>query len=455
MRLLVLVITLFITQLGFAQYPSFTLYPVNPLLINPAFTGVHGQSEISLNHRQQWLGIENAPSVSTFQFDRAFTPQISLGLQARQVSRGALNTSLGNILFAYKVLLGQKTSLNFGLAGGLVSYGINSRSHYNPADPAVQNLLQGGINSDLRFGTNYHFKGLNLGVTFTEMLRNRASEAFLSDQGNVQFYENYIVNFDYKIHLKRLPLAIQPFAIYYHDKDLSSYVEGGTLIHYDDLLYLGGSYRQGYGAGVVAGVSVKDFQLSYGYEIASAMVNRVGQGSHEIQLSFKFGQVKEHKKANESQFAQQPDPGSTDTLSQVEPPAKLPEEEDREEEKSRESVVHTIEEASDTVLNTPDTEEPTALINAQHAVYKSGDHPNELPVGYYVVAGAYSNLENAKKGIGVLSSQGVFTGTGYNSDRNLYLVYVYRSDDLAKTREARDRYRKKIILKEAWLLQIK
>ena len=457
MRLLVLVVTLFISQFSFAQHPSFTLYPVNPLLINPAFTGIHGQSEVSLNHRQQWLGIENAPSVSTFQFDRAFTPQISLGLQARQLSRGALSTNLGNVLFAYKVLLGKKTSLNFGLAGGIASHGINSNSNYNPADPAVQNLLQGGIKPDLRFGTNYHFKGLNLGVTFTEMLRNRASETFLSDMGDAKFYENYIVNFDYKFRFTSMPLAVQPFAVYYQDKGLSSYVEGGALVHYDDLLYLGGNYRQGYGAGVLAGVSVNNFQLSYGYELASAMVNRVGQGSHEIQLSFRFGKIKEPKKAEEPQFAQQPasEPEPTDTLVQKDLPSEIITEEAPDEKKSREVTAQTTVETNDPENKISVDEKSPTEVDAQHAVYRSGDHPNELPVGYYVIAGAYSDLENAKKGISLFNRHGVFTGTGYNSERNVYFVYVYRSDDLIKTREARDRYRKKAMLKEAWLLQIK
>lgn len=455
MRLIVLVFALFISKVSFAQHPSFSLYPVKPLLINPAFTGVHGRSEVSLHYRQQWLGIENAPSVSTFQFDRAFTPQISLGVQAQQVSQGAINSNRGHILFAYRVLLGKETSLNFGLSGGILSHGLSSQSTYNPADPAVQNLPLGTLSPDLKFGTNYHFRGFNIGITFTEMIANRATQSILNETGEAKFYENYIVNFDYKFKSNSIPLAIQPFAVYYQDHNLSEYVEGGALVHYDDLLYLGGSYRLGYGAGLIAGLSFKDFQLSYGYEMAPTLVDGLGQGSHEILLSFRFGKVIESKTPEVPQFTSQPD-DHEDSLAQenevdktTEPEAPVIEAE-TQDVTAQQSVISTEEE-----LSREETTEPIQTPEPQHAIYLSGDSANELAVGFYVIAGAFTDLSNAQRNASILSKEGVFTGTGYNSERKVYFVYVYRSDDLRKTREARDDFRKKAMLKDAWLLEIR
>lgn len=453
MRLILLVFTLFISQFSFAQHTSFSLYPIKPLLINPAFTGIHGRSEVSLNHRQQWLGIENAPSVSTFQFDRSFTPQVALGVQAQRWTRGAISSNRGNLLFSYKVLLGKSTSLNFGLAGGILSHGLSSQSSYNPADPAIQNLPLGELRPDLSFGTNYRFRGFNLGITFTEMISNRAGQSFPDDQEDAKFYENYIVNFDYKLQLKSLPLAIQPFLLYYQDRALSNYAEGGALLHYNDLVYMGGSYRQESGVGILAGLILKDFQLAYGYEMASAMVNGIGRGSHEIQLNFRFGKMVESPTPN--------DPPKSD------PPI---------------IVDNTVVQSQDTIVSTPtDDEKPTSVkeptnkaisqvdpgekesvveqvteaSEPQHAVYYSGEHNNELAVGFYVIAGAFTDLNNARRNASILSKEGIFAGTGYNSERKVFFVYVYRSDDLNKTREARDRFRKKAMLKDAWLLEIK
>lgn len=444
MRYKVIFLFLLLPQLLFAQHPAFNLYPVNPLLINPAFTGNHGRSEVVLNYRQQWLGIEDAPSVSTFQFDRAVTSQIALGLTAQRISMGAVNTNRGNFLFAYKVLLGKHSNLNFGLSGGISSTGINSRSTYNPADPAIQNLPTGEISPDLKFGTNYRYRGFNLGISFTEMIPNRPYTTQLSDLTELKFYENYIVNLDYKFDFNSLPLALQPFGIYYNDKYLGAHYEAGAVFYYDNLVYLGGLYRQDYGAGVLAGLHYKDFRLGYGYELASNMVNQIGQGSHELQLSFRFGKKPTAKKP------EAPQPEAPQFAEQTTEPVQEPEKPEEAIEQKTE-VQETVEQI--------ETEEQMPVASVEqapdHAVYYSGNHPSELPVGFYVIAGAFDNLENARQNARAFSQDGIFAATGFNSERQLFFVYVYRSDSLEKTKSARSDFRKKAMLKEAWLLEVR
>ena len=416
-----------------AQQPAFSLYPINPLLVNPAFTGAHGRTEIAINHRQQWLGIDNAPAVSTFQFDHAMTPQISLGLQARRIERGAVNTNVGNILFAYNVLMSKNASLHFGLAGGLQSTGLNSNSTFNPSDPAVVNLLTNEMSPDLKFGVNYRMYGLNLGISLTEMIANRPYASNLSDNSDFKFYENYILNVDYKFELNSFPLIIQPFALYHQDKYQGAFYEGGVLMHYNQLIYLGGLYRQEYGMSALAGLNIQDFRLAYAYELAPTMIDQLGQGSHEVLLSYRFGKKAKKKKKEKPQIVNQPEPEETI----LEPEETVVERLETEPEKAEE------EKAKDTAPNT------------QHTVYFSGNHPNELPMGYYVIAGAFDNAEYARANAQKLSKDGVFAGFGYNSERKMHFVYVYRSDQMEKTRDARDDFRKKARLKDAWLLEIR
>ena len=46
----------------FAQQDSFfSLYRFNMNIINPAFAGSEGQNIVSINSRNQWVSIENAP----------------------------------------------------------------------------------------------------------------------------------------------------------------------------------------------------------------------------------------------------------------------------------------------------------------------------------------------------------------------------------------------------------
>jgi type IX secretion system PorP/SprF family membrane protein len=448
MRLILLLHCFFITGWLYAQQPSLNLYPVNPLLVNPAFTGDHGRSQLGFNHKQQWLGIDNAPAVSTFQFDTRIAPHISLGLQAQRFSRGAIQSNSGSLLFAYKVLLGQQTSLNFGLAGGVVSSGINSKSNYNPSDPAISALAEGQLSPDLKFGANYQLMGLNLGITFTEMIQNRPLYNEITELNDPKFYQNYIVNFDYKFQFPASPIGLQPFVQYNQDAHFENYFEGGALIHYNELLYLGGLYRQEYGAGILAGIQIEGLKIAYGYELASQLVNTIGQGSHEIQLAYRFGKLTSASKR------QKEDPQIVKEEEKTEEPVAVMDDEvvtiaANPEIKDQKEAEQADEKAEEIAPFSAEDEKPA------HAVYYLGTTANELPIGFYVIVGAFQDAENARKNAVELGKQGVFSASGYNSDRNLHLVYLYRSDNLDKTKEARDRFRENKLLKDAWLLEIK
>ncbi|WPP51153.1 PorP/SprF family type IX secretion system membrane protein [Catalinimonas niigatensis] len=430
MRNLLLFIFFLVTRISFAQHPVLSHYPVNPSLFNPAFAGYKGLSEILLNHRQQWIGINGAPTVSTFQLSIPFGTRIGAGIRAQRFTRGAINTNTFNGIFAYKVPFGRNTVLTFGLAGGITSTGLNSNSSYNIADPVVAAFSENQIHPDLKFGANYHLRNFNLGITFTEMIFSDIYRTKLADQTDVKFYENYIVNFDYKFKIPASKFSLQPFVLYTEDEYSNPYFEAGSLVKYQEIIYMGGSYRQDYGMSVLTGIQIKKLAIGYGYELASRMVNAIGQGTHEVQLSYRF-----YKSSTVQTKASQ---------------------------QEQHQIAEDVEEVQDELVKEPlDTQEKrdeefTRLEEIPaHTIYHRGDSQNELPVGFYVIAGAYKTQENARKRTTELSKERLFAANAYNSESQLFYVYVYRTNSLKKTMVARDEYRKKASLEDAWLLEIK
>jgi len=439
MRFIMLTIGLCCAQCLYAQQPSYSLYPIHSLLYNPAFTGHHGRSEVSFNHKQQWLGIAEAPTISTFQLHTAVEPQIAFGLQARSFGRGVVRTNTAHALFSYKFMHSRQTGLSLGLASGISHSGLRSEANYNPLDPAVASLAESQITADLKLGINYHYAGFNLGFTLTEIIPQKAYYNPLDVPPQNPFYHNYAVNIDYKFRLPTAQWAVHPFLQYQHFGTSDPFLEGGMLIHYKDLLQLGGLYRHHYGTSVLAGLQWKDFGFHYAYEMASSLVNDLGQGSHEIQLSFRFGkEVSAKAPEKQKQENKQLSIVAKDTVQTV-----------PTEQKAVEARTDTTQ--ADTKPAPENTEE---LV--QHAVYYFSEaQPNELPVGYYVVAGTFKNTENAERLAKSLSQNGFFAASGYNTENQYYLVYVYRSGSIEKTREARDQFRKSKLLKDAWLLEVK
>lgn len=435
----------------FGQHHMTSLYPINPSLANPAFIGYHQRSEIMLNFRQQWLGINEAPQVANFQFNTALTPLLALGVQIQKDKRGPLQTNEANLLVAYRVLLGASSSLNFGLSGGIAKDGLNSKASYNPTDPAISGLLTGKLSPTLKFGTYYQMGGFRLGVTFTEMLPQRPWSVTSDNRVDAKPYENFLLAVDYRLSPSGSPLAVHPFVQYYHDKLIPDYAEAGALIHYRDLVYLGGVYRQQYGPGMLLGLQNKNLRVGYSYEFAPNQVPSLGQGSHQIQISYRFGRLVANRKSRKEEIREEK--GQPNSERNV--PSK-------EEAPSVSDTTTTREQSKETAAS-PNELKPSPEASptepkpspAAPAFYYRGDHLKELMVGFYVVVGSYKTEQNAIRQTNTLRKAGGVIGYGYNSESQFYYVYVHRSSDLKKARSANLEYRKNPLLKDAWVLEIK
>ena len=75
-----LIVTCSILSLKGQEIPIFTHYYANPYIYNPAYVGIEGRPTVSLTHRQQWLGIEDAPITSNLTFHTPIIGGFSMGI---------------------------------------------------------------------------------------------------------------------------------------------------------------------------------------------------------------------------------------------------------------------------------------------------------------------------------------------------------------------------------------
>lgn len=90
----------------------------------------------------------------------------------------------------------------------------------------------------------------------------------------------------------------------------------------------------------------------------------------------------------------------------------------------------------------------------RHETVKRGSHLLELPVGNYVIIGAFGVFDNAVRYADNLHSRGYNTKYGFLSFKGLYYVYLFVSDDINEARKERDNFRRNVIFKDAWLLTV-
>lgn len=186
--------------------------------------------------------------------------------------------------------------------------------------------------------------------------------------------------------------------------------------------------------------------LGYAYEFASQLANTIGQGSHEIQLSIRFGKMKSEKKAI---LAKSPEKEHSGSVNQIKKNSSRPPAKKKKTVKNPETTAKPQQAVTPTAEEQPQEPEPAST------KFNRGTHPDELPSGYFVVVGVFSNKTNAGKAIAAFAQKGFETISGYSSQTKYYYVYVHRSDDIESCIRIRNDYRVKEIFKGAWLLEIK
>ncbi|MEM7041024.1 MAG: type IX secretion system membrane protein PorP/SprF, partial [Bacteroidota bacterium] len=145
-------------QVGAQQDAHYSQYMFNGLVLNPAYAGSREVVTLNMFARQQWIGIDGAPSTQSFS---AHMPLPGLnsgfGITASNDRIGYTSQQWVTTSFAYRMKVG-KGKLAFGLQGGLLNYGIN----WDQAVTVDQNdaVIQGGRENILvpNVGTGVYFQ---------------------------------------------------------------------------------------------------------------------------------------------------------------------------------------------------------------------------------------------------------------------------------------------------------
>ena len=90
----------------------------------------------------------------------------------------------------------------------------------------------------------------------------------------------------------------------------------------------------------------------------------------------------------------------------------------------------------------------------RYEIVKTGTHLLELLPGNYIIVGAFQYFDNAVKYSDQLYDIGQRVKYGYNTQRGLWHVYIYKSDTLAGIRERLAEVRQVPQLQDAWLLTV-
>ena len=273
------------------QLPQFTQFMYNNLVINPAYAGADEALSLTLLHRSQWTGVDNAPTTQSFSAHSLIKKkQIGLGITIIRDEIGVHKNT--NILtnYAYHINLAEKTFLSFGLQVGLT----NLKSDYAslasaPLDPKLVNSINETM---LDFGAGLYLRSprFNLSLSSPGLLSRTIT---INDTVSVNFKKANFLGFARYRFILSDNLDMEPgFMVKYFTTLPLSYDINLNFI-FRRVLTAGVSYRKSESIDIIMKFQLTpQLQLGYAYDYPVNYAARLSSASHELMLNYLFRDFK-------------------------------------------------------------------------------------------------------------------------------------------------------------------
>jgi type IX secretion system PorP/SprF family membrane protein len=290
-NLLFLLLVLLGVKVFAQQDPLYSQYMLNPLLINPAYSGLTTDLNASAMYRKQWAGFEGSPVTFNANAHIALSGnKMGAGLIVLQDQVGTDKTTEITATYAYHLPLNEKLKLSFGLQGGMINYQSDySGITFNPADAKFTTSSEWKPN----FGSGFFLQGerFMVGVSIPKMLKaNSNIESFSTGLYTQHIYmlAAYVVPISYRIKFKPWILARAV-----HGAPVS--LDYAASMKVDDSYSIGLFTRNFSTYGFLAQINLGD-NLRFGYVFELPTKNSVGTqyATHELTLGVRLGVLTLH-----------------------------------------------------------------------------------------------------------------------------------------------------------------
>ena len=270
------------------QYPVFTQYYFNELVINPAYAGSHVQLSATAMYRNQWVNYPGAPKTVSFSAHSSIVKgKIGVGLLFNRDEIGSYKNN--NIYGYYSYMLRfPNATLSMGLQAGVNILGANYNLDLQHVDDAAFNSLINELKPNFGAGLYYNRKNFFAGFSVPFILNNKVaniSEALAT----ITEARYYFLRAGFVLPLDRTEnVKINPSFLLRAQEEQPLSFDFNLAFVIKDVLSIGGSYRN-----VDALMTFIDLKLSerlhfgYSYDWTQSDINIFSNGSHEFMLNYR------------------------------------------------------------------------------------------------------------------------------------------------------------------------
>ena len=276
-----------ITETKAQQDPQYTQYMYNMSVINPAYAGSKETVSGGVLYRQQWVGIEDAPTTGTFFMHSPVGRNVGLGLSIISDKIGPVEENNFYADFSYTLNLGGEHKLAFGLKAGATMHKIDFTgipATLPQTDPIFESSNPNTTFLNLGTGLFYYTNKYYVAFSVPNMLKSKYLD-FNGRQYGTDVLHYFLTGgyvFDINPNLKFKPFAMVKTSI---NAPVSFDLSTNFMLY--DKFEMGATYRLEDSFGAMINVAVSPtLRIGYAYDRVVSDIGVISPSSHEVILLF-------------------------------------------------------------------------------------------------------------------------------------------------------------------------
>lgn len=279
------------------QYPVFSQYYYNELVLNPAYAGSHVQLSLTSMYRNQWVNFPGAPRTISFSGHTAlYKNKMGVGLLVNNDEIGSYKNQNVYGYYSYKLHF-MKSTLSMGLQAGFNFLGadFSNLDLLNPGDPSFS--LVNTFKPNFGAGIYYNKENFFVGFSVPFILNNGLPYSLESALDEIRESRYYFLR-------AGTIFPINPQKTVKLNPSILVRAQEGQPLSFDfnlgfvlfDVVGTGASWRTG--DALITFIDLKlseKFHFSYSYDWTGSDIRRFSNGSHEFVLNYRAKVTQAHK----------------------------------------------------------------------------------------------------------------------------------------------------------------
>lgn len=272
------------------QYPVFTQYFWNELVINPAFAGNHVQLSLTAMYRNQWVNFPGAPKTFSISGHTSLAKnKVGVGLLVNHDEIGSYKNEHIYASYAYKIHF-QKATLSMGLQAGvnLLGADYSKLDLQSPGDASFYNILN-VVKPNFGAGLFYTKKNFFVGVSVPFILNNKIANSVEELLGALKEARYYYLRSGVVFPLDKMEkVKMNPSILVRAQEGQPLSVDINTALIFYDVFSTGISYRTGDSFISFIDLKISDrFHFGYSYDWTQSDLNKFSNGTHEFMINYR------------------------------------------------------------------------------------------------------------------------------------------------------------------------